>query len=68
MARHRLLSWYRQGINPQSRLPYIGTYLGHKDIQSTLVYLNVTPELLQQAGERLRKIGADVLRDTGDRP
>jgi integrase/recombinase XerD len=68
MARHRLLSWYRQGINPQSRLPLLSTYLGHKDIQSTLVYLNVTPELLQQAGERFRKIGAEVLQVTGDRP
>lgn len=67
-ARHRLLSWYRQGINPQSRLPLLSTYLGHKDIQSTLVYLNVTPELLQQAGERFRKIGAEVLQGTGDRP
>jgi integrase/recombinase XerD len=68
MARHRLLSWYRQGINPQSRLPYLATYLGHKDIQSTLVYLNVTPELLQQASERFRRSGAEALRATGDSP
>jgi integrase len=40
-----MLAWYREGINPQSRLPYLATYLGHKDINSTLVYLTVTQNL-----------------------
>jgi hypothetical protein len=57
-----MLAWYRQGINPQSRLPYLATYLGHKDIHSTLVYLTVTQDLLQQAGERFRARGAQLLR------
>lgn len=61
---NRMLAWYRQGINPQSRLPYLATYLGHKDINSTLVYLTITQELLQQAGERFRVLGAEVLRDS----
>jgi integrase len=52
---HRMRDWYKSGVNPRSRLPYLATYLGHKDIRSTLVYLNITPELLQEAGERLRK-------------
>jgi integrase/recombinase XerD len=58
----RMLAWYRQGINPQSRLPYLATYLGHKDIHSTLVYLTVTQDLLQQASERFRARGAQLLR------
>lgn len=58
---HRLLNWYRDGVEPQSRLPYLATYLGHKDIVSTLVYLNITPELLQQASERYRRRGAQAL-------
>jgi integrase len=57
----RMLTWYREGVNPQSRLPYVATYLGHKDINSTLVYLTVTQDLLQQAGERFRVRGAQVL-------
>jgi integrase/recombinase XerD len=40
------------------------TYLGQKDIYSTLVYLSVTQELLQQAGERFRVAGARVLKAT----
>ena len=59
---NRMLAWYREGINPQSRLPYLATYLGHKDINSTLVYLTITQELLQQASERFRVRGVDVLR------
>jgi integrase/recombinase XerD len=59
---NRMLAWYREGINPQSRLPYLATYLGHKDIHSTLVYLTVTQELLQQASQRFRVCGARILR------
>lgn len=62
MVAHRMRDWYKSGVNPQSRLPYLATYLGHKDIRSTLVYLNITPELLQEAGERFRKNGAVALR------
>jgi integrase/recombinase XerD len=58
---HRMLQWYREGVEPQSRLPHLATYLGHKDIVSTLVYLNITPELLQQAGERYRRGSAQAL-------
>lgn len=62
MVAHRMRDWYKSGVNPQARLPYLATYLGHKDIRSTLVYLNITPELLQEAGERFRKNGAVVLQ------
>ena len=55
---HRMLAWYREGINPQPRLPYLATYLGHKDINSTLVYLTITQELMQHANERFRQYGA----------
>ncbi len=55
---HRMLAWYKAGVDVQSRLPYLATYLGHKDINSTLVYLTVTQELLQQASERFRAFAA----------
>ncbi len=64
---HRMLQWYRDGVDPQTRLPHLATYLGHKDIVSTLVYLNITPDLLQQASERYRQRGADALRASGGR-
>ena len=58
---HRMLAWYRQGINPQPYLPYLATYMGHKDINSTLVYLTITQELMQHAGEKYRRLGAIAL-------
>jgi hypothetical protein len=38
------------------------TYLGHKDIQSTLVYLNMTPELLQRSTAVYLKLATEDLR------
>jgi len=64
----RMLKWYRDGIDPQSRLPHLATYLGHKDIHSTLIYLNITPELLQQASERYRRRGACALETVEGQP
>ena len=61
---HRMLAWYRAGINPQSRLHYLATYLGHKDIYSTLVYLTITQALLQEANTRFHAFGAQVLHPT----
>lgn len=64
---NRMVTWYREGINPQTKLPYLATYLGHKDINSTLVYLTITQELLQQASERFRALGARSLHaDEGE--
>jgi len=62
MVVHRMTAWYREGINPQSRLPQLAAYLGHKDINSTLVYLTITEELLQYANERFRIAQPDVLK------
>jgi len=65
---NRILDWYRAGVNPQDRLPFLATYLGHRDIHSTLVYITVTQDLLQQAGERFRAFGAHCLHITEGRP
>ena len=58
----RMTEWYRQGINPQSHLPHLAAYLGHRDIHSTLVYLTITQELLQSANERFRTAEAGVVK------
>jgi len=63
-----MLSWYQQGIDPQSRLPHLATYLGHKNIDSTLVYLNITQELMQIASMRFRERSLHILKDQEDQP
>jgi integrase/recombinase XerD len=62
---NRMRTWYHEGINPQARLPYLATYLGHKDIHSTLVYLTITQDLLQQASERFRQHSGRVRQAAG---
>ncbi|MCH4538518.1 MULTISPECIES: tyrosine-type recombinase/integrase [Hyphomicrobiales] len=61
MVVNRILEWYEAGINPQDRLPFLATYLGHRDINSTLVYITVTQDLLHHANERFRVLGAPCL-------
>ncbi len=50
-AVHRLLAWYREGVDVQARLPLLATYLGHTSMSGTAYYLTMTPELLRVAGE-----------------
>lgn len=51
-AVHRVVAWYRDGLDVQKLLPQLATYLGHIDIASTQRYLQMTPELLAQASAR----------------
>jgi integrase/recombinase XerD len=51
-AVHRVLAWYRSGEDVQRLLPQLATYLGHVDIKSAQRYLQMTPELLQEASQR----------------
>jgi integrase/recombinase XerD len=51
-AVNRLLRWYREGLNVQSRLPLLSTFLGHANPQSTEVYLTITADLLREANVR----------------
>lgn len=51
-AVHRLLQWYRAGEEVNAKLPVLATHMGHVDIQSTQVYLQVTTELIEQVDKR----------------
>ncbi len=51
-AVHRLTAWYREGKDVQLLLPKLSTYLGHVDIAETQRYLEMTPDLLQEASLR----------------
>jgi len=53
-AVHRLLAWYRSGVNVQQLLPQLATYLGHRDLTGTQRYLTMTPDLLREAGIRFQ--------------
>jgi integrase/recombinase XerD len=54
-AVHRLLRWYREGVDVQSRLSILSTFLGHVEPAYTQVYLTITAELLHEANKRFHQ-------------
>lgn len=48
-----LISWYRDGLEVERRLPLLSTYLGHIEPSSTYWYLSAVPELLELIANRL---------------
>jgi integrase/recombinase XerD len=60
--RHRLaiktlIGWYRRGVDVESRLPVLSSYLGHGHVTDTYWYLSAVPELLRLVAERLESGG-----------
>jgi len=52
-AVHCLVRWYQDEGDVGIRLPWLSTYLGHRDPRSTYWYLSAAPELLAYAVKRL---------------
>jgi integrase len=48
-----VLGWYRDGVDVETMMPYLSTYLGHTDPKHTYWYLSAAPELMALAGHRL---------------
>jgi integrase/recombinase XerD len=59
-AVHRVIAWYRSGLDVQRLLPGLSTHLGHADLVSTQVYLTMTPELLVEASLRFERYVGEV--------
>jgi integrase/recombinase XerD len=55
-----LIEWYRTGQGVDARLPWLSTYLGHRDPRWTYWYLSATPELLAMAADRLHAASTTV--------
>lgn len=65
-AVHALLRWYRAGLDPEAKLPFLAAYMGHISPVSTAYYLPFVPELAGLASARfLTAAGALV---TGEPP
>jgi site-specific recombinase XerD len=57
-----LLRWYREGVDPATRLFRLSTFLGHVNPTSTAVYLTITSELLAAANRRFEGFAAPALK------
>ena len=55
-ATNTVLDWYRSGVDVDSRMPLLSTYLGHIDPAATYWYLSAAPELLALAADRLEPL------------
>ncbi|MBL3529561.1 MAG: tyrosine-type recombinase/integrase [gamma proteobacterium endosymbiont of Lamellibrachia anaximandri] len=51
-AVNALLRWYRNGSDPQAKLPLLSTYLGHVSVVSTQRYLHFVDELAKESSAR----------------
>jgi integrase len=48
-----LLGWHQHGVDVETHLPALSTYLGHRDPAKTYWYLSATPQLLAHSVARL---------------
>lgn len=53
LAVRTVLSWHRQGLDVDARLPLLSTHLGHTGPKATYWYLEAVPELLETVADRL---------------
>ncbi|MDQ3274985.1 MAG: tyrosine-type recombinase/integrase [Actinomycetota bacterium] len=54
-AVQRLVSWYKKGVDVQTKLPALATYMGHVNYTSTAYYLTGTAELMRLAATRYHR-------------
>jgi len=59
-AVNTLVGWYRSGLEINSKMYLLSTYLGHTDPAGTYWYVSATPELLGLATKRLEAAQGDV--------
>jgi len=60
-AVHTLLRWYREGADLDAKLPVLATYLGHRSLEGTQVYLHLTAELFPEITVRSNAEFGDVI-------
>jgi len=56
-----IITWYRNGLDPDREMSKLSTYLGHARPEDTYWYIEAVPELLRLATERA---GRAMRRDT----
>ncbi len=65
-AVHRLIAWYREGVDVQGCLPLLSTYLGHINVSGTQSYLTMTSELIGEASKRFERYAGIDEREEHD--
>ncbi len=63
-AINALLRWYRAGVDVQTKLPLLSTYMGHVSIASTQYYLRFVEPLASAASERFAQHCGSLITPT----
>lgn len=50
-----ILRWHQQGVDVDSRMPALSTYVGHRDPSSTYWYVSATPELMALVARKVQR-------------
>lgn len=61
MAVHALLRWWRDGADLDAKLPVLATYLGHKSLAGTQLYLHLIAEMFPEITARANAAFGDVI-------
>ena len=61
-AVHRLYKWYQEGHNPQNKIPLLSTFMGHRDVAHTQVYLTISRDLLREGDKRFQASFEDLVK------
>lgn len=61
-AVHRLTKWYRDGEDVQAKLSILSQYMGHAEVQDTVRYLSLVPELCEAAMDRFHTYAIPLRR------
>lgn len=62
-AVHRMILWYESGVDLETKLPLLSTYLGHKDLVGTQHYLHLTQELFTQIISRYQACFGNIINE-----
>ena len=65
-AVNALLRWYRNGVDVQSKLPFLAAYMGHVSIVSTYHYLRFITPLSTLASSVFAASYGDLVQESGE--
>jgi integrase len=59
MVVRRIQAWYADGVDVESRISALATYLGHVEVRELYWYLSAVPELMSLVADRFDAFGHD---------
>ncbi len=65
-AMHRLVGWYREGVDLSAKLPVLAAYMGHTSLEGTQRYLHLIADLFPQITARQEAIFGSVIPTGGE--